>query len=565
MIAGAWLRLSDVGAALLFGDEFHSLRAVARGYRYVLTEYGAHGSGLAFPLLQWAISGILGLSNWTLRMPAWAGGVSLLLLLPALGRRMVGWDGATVATLLASTTASLVFYSHFGRAYALVACLGFLLLFLLQGVVDGRRLSRRRALGLAALAALLPWLHLTSLAFVLGVVGASVVALLLHRGRLREALAVLAAASVGLGAAVVIHLPALDSLRRFAEKRTEWEYFGSFGATDVATLLVGSRPAAWVALGLVGLALPAWVVVRRLRSLPLIAACVTPAVALLVVNPYGDPYAYARYLLVSVAPACLAVGWGVSEIARRTLAERTRPVVATATGVGLALGLALSGLPAPGGPHANAYLALHPLPAFDVPFDAAPAFYRELARDPDARRIVEAPALTNRARHLYRNYWLAHRKETFLAPFPEELPVVPAGPYVSLSDPGWREGSGADYFILHLDPVAEVAQYWRFVYARYAAASANGVAAFMERHGRYDPLFDRASSRLRSRLRQELGEPVFKDAWIEVWRLRNPRGPRTPSTPQGARSLRPPQSEARARARRSTLPMEFRGRASTKR
>ncbi len=41
-----------VGTAFLFGDEFHTLRDLPRGYRFLLTHFDNYGSGMALPLLQ---------------------------------------------------------------------------------------------------------------------------------------------------------------------------------------------------------------------------------------------------------------------------------------------------------------------------------------------------------------------------------------------------------------------------------------------------------------------------------------------------------------------------------
>jgi hypothetical protein len=251
---------------------------------------------------------------------------------------------------------------------------------------------------------------------------------------------------------------------------------------------------------------------------------VGPGIALFIARPFGDAYAYSRYALVAVPAVCLALGWLVSEIVERLLPQaRLRGVLVVGLGLAAAVALHVAGprgaRHTPDGPHANTYFGLYTLPAFDRPYGGASDFYHRIAREEGVRRVVEAPALTNRARHLYRGYWLLHRKETLLALFPEELPVIPDGPYVHLGDPSWRRDARADYLVLHLDPVAELERYWRFVYAADRERTDPTEATLMERHGRFDRAFGRPSAWLRQKLRAELGAPFFSDESIEVWRL----------------------------------------------
>jgi hypothetical protein len=523
VIAGVVVRIAPAGRALLFGDEFHSLRTLARGYTELLTEFGAHGSGLALPLMQRTLADLFGLNHWSIRLPAIAGGLATLALVYPLGRRLVGAPAAVVATGLVAANSALVFYSHFGRSYALASALALVLLYVLWRVVIGDRASVPRCAGCAILGALLPYLHLTTLGFIVPV-GAGVVLSLALQKRHRDLGAVVAALALGGIVAFLLHLPAWDSLRGFADKRTEWSYFGSFGVLDVAALLAGSRSVAWVAVGGAAIA-SVWMGVRQgSRALPLVMACVGPGIALLVARPFGDAYAYSRYALVSVPAICLALGWLLSEIVERLLPHaRLRPPLVVALGLAAAVALHVAGPRGvghtPDGPHANTYFSLYALPAFDRPYEGASEFYHRIAREGGVHRVVEAPALTNRARHLYRGYWLLHRQETLLALFPEELPVIPDGPYVHLGDPSWRRDARADYLVLHLDPVAELERYWRFVYAADRDGTDPTEATLMERHGRFDHAFGKPSDWLRQRLRAELGDPFFIDESIEVWRL----------------------------------------------
>lgn len=522
--AGALVRLLGVDTALLFGDEFHSLRHIARGYVHLLTTYPPHGSGLALPLIQRVAADLFGLSHWTIRLPAILGGIATLALVYPLGRSLVGRTSAAIATCLVATSSILIFYSHFGRAYSLATCLSFVTVFVLHRVVAGGRVDGRCGAATAVLAALLPYVHLAALGSLVPLGMGALAALAVQRRR-RDFVRLASAIAAGLLGAFLLHLPALSSLSVFLRKRTTWEYSPAFGPSDVLCVLAGSRAGGLLIGSVVAVAVVALSLRQRERSWPLVMGCVGPVLALVMARPYGDPYAYARYASTGLPLAFLATGWLLFELCRRTRRAGLRHPGALAAGLALALALHVAGPLGPGqprnGPHANTYLGLFPLPRFDVPWEGSP-FYDELARDPGARRIIESPALTNRARHLYRNYYLRHGKETWLGLFPQELPLVPAGPYVSLADPDLAERSGADYLILHVDPVAEVQSYWRFVYGE-PRADGPGTAALMARHDRYDDGIVRPSPHLRSRLRRLLGPPLYADGRIEVWSLRGDR------------------------------------------
>jgi hypothetical protein len=455
--------------------------------------------GMALPLLQRLLGDALGMNHWTIRMPALVGGIGLLVSIYPLGRRCVGPAAAAVATLLTATSPLLIFYSHFGRAYTLMAWLCLIILVLLQRIVDGARATPARCLGLATVTAALLYVHPIGLGF--------------------AARAVAVGLGAGVAAAAALHAPAWQSFVAFGAT-TQRQYFGSFGVDDVATLVAGSR-AGGVALGLALVAALATLLAREpRRSLALIAGCVGPVLGLVVLQPYGDAYAYARYLIPALPAAYLVLGALVVCLTRRE-------AIALTAGFGVAAVLFLAGprglRHTPDGPYANTYLGLQPLAAFDVPWDETPAFYRELATDERDLRIVEVPALVTRTRHLYRNYFLQHGKATSLGLLPRELELVPDGPYVSLEASDWQERADADYLILHPRIGDELRRYWHFVYETPAARRQDpAVADLMERQSRYLEAKSTPPPILRRRLEQELGAPVFEDGTIVVWSLETP-------------------------------------------
>jgi hypothetical protein len=232
-----------------------------------------------------------------------------------------------------------------------------------------------------------------------------------------------------------------------------------------------------------------------------------------------------------LVPLCIGLGWGLSQALGR-IPGLGAGAFSAATAL-LALALFSSGPLGPGKSrspqHANTYLSMLSLPAFDEPWPDTPEFYRELASLPESERtglrLLEVPALTSRARHLYRNYQLQHGIPLVLGPLPGEFPRIPSGPYSSFQRADWKASSGADYLVVHLDIAGELGRYWRWVYrpGREAPFSAEA-EALMERHRRYGGLLPRPHAATLSALRAGLGPPVVADEELLVWDLRKEAG-----------------------------------------
>jgi hypothetical protein len=271
------------------------------------------------------------------------------------------------------------------------------------------------------------------------------------------------------------------------------------------------------------LAAASWALARERRTSVLLgwAALLGPLALLLATNPRGMDYAWARYLLSALPflAALVAAGW--LELGARL----TRSPAAA-----LALGAALLGIQhwtGPIGPRApddgafgNTYLALHALPAFDEPYADTPEFYRTLAADPAASRIVEVPPIYTRAVLLLRNYALQHGKEVLVG-WPGEMPLaLTGGPYVRLLE---LEPAIADYLVLHKDPLAEVPAYFRFVYDEvWPRVRVPADDTFMRRQETIygQNLLDaERMAPVAARLLTAYGPATYKDERILVWRL----------------------------------------------
>ena len=180
--------------------------------------------------------------------------------------------------------------------------------------------------------------------------------------------------------------------------------------------------------------------------------------------------------------------------------------------------------------HANTYLSMLGLSAFDMAWPGTPNFYRTLGAQAESegagQRLIEVPALTTRARHLYRHYQIQHGASALVAPLPGEFPRISSGPYVSFQRPNWQEEAQADYLVVHLDIAQEIADYWRWLYGPEGPGPfAPEEAAFMERHRVYGGLLPRPNPATLAALQAQLGEPLISDERLRVWKLR-----RTPSS-----------------------------------
>jgi hypothetical protein len=172
------------------------------------------------------------------------------------------------------------------------------------------------------------------------------------------------------------------------------------------------------------------------------------------------------------------------------------------------------------GSYSNTYLAMHALPAFDEPYPAMPEFYRTLASDSSARRIVELPPLLTRAVLLYRSYALVHGKEVLVGWTSETPRGIGRGPYVR---PLALEPGDADFVVLHRDQVAEVPAYFRFVFEDvWPRIREPGDETFMLRQETIYPqnlVGTETTDGIAAQLRARFGPASYKDEHILVWKV----------------------------------------------
>ncbi|RIK95950.1 MAG: hypothetical protein DCC71_22860, partial [Proteobacteria bacterium] len=158
--AGIALRLGNLRAQVLGGDEVHALLAAAErplGAILVTYQQADHSIPLTALYRLWIDAGGT-LSESVLRAPVLLAGVALLAVLPLAARRAFGAAFAARYAWLLAIAPGLVLYARIVRSYApmvLCACLAAIAAW--RWLEGGRR---RAALAYAALAALATWLHL---------------------------------------------------------------------------------------------------------------------------------------------------------------------------------------------------------------------------------------------------------------------------------------------------------------------------------------------------------------------------------------------------------------------
>jgi hypothetical protein len=548
---GTWLRLRGLSELPLHGDEYHTLLAADGSYGSILTTFDAVGSHVALPLLQKLSLDVCGAGIVPFRLVAIVPGLLVLFLAYPLLRAFVSADAAALAGAALALDPLVVYYARFARGYSLALLLALVLGWAVRRVLEPTGRGRRTWCALVAAGALLPWVHLSTLGFVLAVALAAL-ALALRESRALAGQVLAAFAAAG-GLALLLFLPVFDQVvRYFQEMKSEPPPLDWFG---VPTLLAGGRAAAWIWLVLLPVGCGLCWRERRASVVLAGAGLCGPLALLLFTNPRGMDYAWARYLLSalpflaalvasaltslaglvarsgeSVALAVMRSGESVALAVMRSGESVALAVMRSGESVALVLGAGLllfqhwAGPLGPSVPQAsgysNTYLAMHELPAFDEPYPAMPEFYRTLGEDPSARCIVELPPLFTRAVLLYRNYALLHGQDVLVG-WTSELPRgIQRGPYVR---PLELEPGQADYVVLHRDQVTEVPAYFRFVFEdAWPRQNEPADETFMLRQETIYPqnlVGTDVTDGIAGQLRAKYGAAFYKDEYILVWKL----------------------------------------------
>lgn len=526
VVLGAFLRLRGLATQPLFGDEHHTLGELARSYGEVFASFGVWGSHASLPLLQKACIDVVGPGVVGFRLPAAVPGILVLLVVYPVARGFVGRTSALVATWAVAVSPMLVYYGHFARSYSLAVLLALGLAHAARRAVETGEPGRWSAwLGAGACAALLPWVHLSTVGFVAGT-GLATCVLAFRRGGTARGAALATFGGAALACAL-LYAPAWEAVRAYVEKVSgEVGTAGDVTFLEVTTLLFGNRLVG--ALGVPALVVTTAVYARRERSAGaiVVGGLVGLVAGFFASRPYGLAYAYARYFVVVLPFVWMVIAYGLVALAGRLLpgnadAPATGEPVARTAGLVLVLALFLTGPLAPTRPTTgtfdNSYLAMRALPAFDAPFGAMPDAYRDFEGD-----VIVAPALTTRSVLLYRNYALQHGKRVWTGTFGAVPAPLREPPYVPLFEGEAVRATGARRLILHRDAAGEAASYWDFVYGEawpaLGGSDEHPDAGLMRRQQKYapPPPFPPA---LEAGLRERYGPPVVETERVLAWDL----------------------------------------------
>lgn len=525
---GTFWRIDSISDAFLYGDEHHSLATSQLPYSEIVRVFDEKGSHVPLPILQRFFTSLFGTSVLAYRLFAIIPGILTLLIFYPVAKRFVGETPAWIATLALAASPPHIFYSRFGRSYSLVVLLGLLLAMLVPRILSRGERSVRPAILTVLIAGVIPYIHLCGVGLVGGIGFAGLVrAWKLHRTPkgLGLPLAVFCGAAL---VTLILYLPVLDPLREYIAKVPDAQKARPLGFLGISDLLAGGRVSGMVLL----IALPTAAALLFFRKHPnaLLLSCAAfgPVLTLAAMRPHGMEYAYARYLLPALPFMFMMVSWLLVEAfqSNRQTANATGwPVMILGSGLIAANFFTgpLSPLSQDDGPYSNTYISMKELPAFDQPFPGTPEFYKTLASQESATRIIEAPSRAHRTLLLYRNYYLLHGKQTILGRWGGEDGILD-GPYIDLNLIQPTTENVADYLILHRNVTWEAGDYWGFVFQdAWPDHAVSGDGGFMKRHKRRNPpslkLIEEIAD-MANQFSDRFGPPIFEDDYILVWDIR---------------------------------------------
>ncbi len=516
------------GDLLLFGDEFHGIWNLNKPYTELIKFYDKFGTGVAFLLCQRLCVDMFGPGLFAYRFVAVLGAILSVLIVYPVARRLVGRIPALITTPALAANSMHIFYSHFARAYSLAVFLGLLFVYAVHRALERERPGVLWYVILTISAALLPYVHLTAVIFVAAVAAAGAAVMVINKRSRRHWYWFAGSFAIAAVICLLLYLPAWRPLCDFVGMKYGQGRIAKSGIPDVFALLAGSHVAGYILL--VGVAAGAvWFLARRgAGALMPVTAALAPVAGILISRPHGNVYAYARYLLIALPFMLMLTAWLLTELLSLLhLRDKLDSYLSLAAGL---LVVVLSFIAGPLGlrhtpdePFANTYLSMMPLPAFDVPWEQTPAFYKDLAKSNKQVQIIEAPELLSHSVLLYRNYYLQHRKKVTIGLVTRLVGLnpthLPAGPYVDLSEPDWARRCDADYLVLHRDVAKEIFAYCQFVYNKvWPNMRDQNLRSMMAKH--YSIVRPVGSlAKLVERFDAELGEPVYEDKWIVVWKL----------------------------------------------
>lgn len=532
LLAGAFLRLWNLGGQVLGGDELHGVRAaLGRTLGEVLTTHGIPDPFIPFAALTrlWVLAGGTVTDGW-LRAPALAAGLAAIVVLPWLVRSWVGRPATIAFAWLLALSPGLVVYSRIARSYMPVVLLGGVAVLVFFRYWEGGR--RRDAALYCGLGTAAVFCHLVAAPLVAAPLAYAARAVCFSRdaGQRRQRIRkwLLLCGALGLAVAVVL-LPGRESLLRLIATGREPGSADLATARGVALLQTGTTDLA-AASAFLGATLAGLVALLRVR--PRFAAftawlLVAQVCGVLALSPesVGLPLIASRYLLPTQPLLLLWVAVAVGALVQR-LATRFGRAAGTGLGAVLAvLWLAAGPLADPDRwrssfAHHNDFVDWScPRPAVEP--GAAPALYRRLASSPRGEAVVELPwRPVWRFTRSLPAYQALHRRPVYVA---AAEPLL-ADPRVRLARdlPALPEellASPAGLAIVHRDLAAEEARLVVPACGRESGGVPHEVAARLGAEG----------AGLVRQLTESWGEPDFEDRDTVAWDLARVRAEKPPS------------------------------------
>ena len=469
VLVGTALRAWRLPTQIPVDDEWHALhRVVDSSYGEIALSFGFVDHCIPLTLFYKLAADTTGLGDVAFRAPTLLAGIALLIVAPWLLRdRLTPWTQAGFAWLLALSPL-LIFYSRFARPYALAALLSFLAVERAARIAERPTARDARLYGLAA--ALAIYVLPPSAPFVFAPALVWLFAPPIRSAG--DAVARLRPLGWALALTSALVLPPLLAHPEFV--------FGKLGVggypTPDALARAGAfwlTPSPWLAaLAVVGIAAGAW---NLSRAAPRFVACAGASVLALALAIFAAAPAYAwlgfvlgRYALPALPFACLALALA-PELAARRLPGLLHATACIAFG---GLLLAASGVPR----------ALADTPAWfpsrwvteieGTPPEPrqVPEFYRSLAEQPAGSvNLVEAPWIYGLWNNALPAYAALHRQHVRIGftegvcsalawgQYPQDSGIALRA-FVSLANDAALEALGADYVVLHRDPLGELAR-----------------------------------------------------------------------------------------------------------
>ena len=479
IVAGVYLRTTQLPTQVLLDDEWHAIHALLRSNaKAILTSFGVADHSIPLTLYYRFLALHGGLSEWAMHLPLVVAGIALLAIAPLLLRRET--TPAVLATWMALLAISplLVYLSRTARPYALTCLLAFV------AVIAFRRWWREapHAYAWAGVyvvgVALAGWLHLVTLPFTLLPFAYAAIASFVAlpppaRGCARLRLVRLAAVTA-LPLLAALLPPMIGSAGQLAEKA------GADRATlesiyRSALMMLGVASPWVLACGAALLGLGGFRFARRDRDFVAYALVLSIglAAAIIAARPawIQHPLVFARYMLPALPFALLFVAEGAVAV---TAPIGRAPVHAAAIALGAIL-LFRAG-PIPGYLYFPNQFIGHARFQFDyddahnpyvtqIPRDPIPAFYRALAQHPPGSlTLIEAPWRLESNFIPFPWYQAVHRQFVRIGLVTPVCGVRDFGEYpatgtglrfrnfVHLSDVLRGKTDGADYLVMHVTP-----------------------------------------------------------------------------------------------------------------